>query len=427
VVDGRARVEGRWFGVRGLRFVRPALILTVGDRSERRLLAELDDKPWAAKDGESWRAMFAVESVEALERADRVELSVAPDVNVDLRTGGVSAEGPIEATARVSDGPPAVRAPAGETAPPRASGPSGETAPPRPSGPSGETAPPGPSAEAGPRAAAGPSDAPVGPATRRRRARGVPAAAPVPLVPEPAAAQPTTAEPAAPEGPPSAASAPAQSQAPPPAAPRPRPSQSRVADVERLTSKLRTAEAALEREQGRREDVEQSLERERAETRRTVAELARIRAELELARTAERASADTSTQLDASRRDNHELRARHEALRSDHERVLRARAELEETLDARTTSLQSTREELAGERHQRREAESRAAAAVEAAAESGHRPPVVHATPHPSLPRTARPLNPSLRQSPWLRLLVVIVIAGVLLAVYLVLHSTVLH
>ncbi len=369
-------MHGRWYGVRGHRFVRPALIVSDGAGTERRLLAELDDKPWAAEDGESWRAAFAVESGQEFDDADGLELSVAPDINVALRSGGKNADGPITATARVAEEPSAAAAPPSETA------------------------------------AAPPSEAPAEPdlpfptPPRRRRARGVP--------PPPQPAADSTNLPSTPTADPPAA----------PVTPRRRPVASRAADVERLATRLSAAEATLEREQARREELEQALERERTEARRTVAELARVRAELELARTAESEAADTASQLDASRRDNHELRARHESLRADHDRTLRVQAELEEQLEARTTELQDARKELSSERRQRRDADSRAATAAEAS----HRAPAVNTAVHtPPPPRTDRPINPSLRRSPWLRLLVVLVIAGVLLAVYLVLHSTVLH
>jgi len=381
--------------------VRPALILAGGDagEGERRLLAELDDKPWAAEDGESWRAAFAVESEEELDGADGLELSVAPNINVALRSGGVNADGPITATGRVAEEPAATG---------RAAGESGATAAPaKPEPESRSAAKPDTPAE---------PDLPFPTPPRRRRIRGTPAA-PKPPAPRPDAA-PASSE-AADE---SSPAAPAQ-----PLTLRPRPVVNRAADVERLTARLRAAETTLEREQSRRDEVEQALERERSDARRMVAELARVKAELELARTAESEAADTASQLDSSRRDNHALRARQEALRADHDRTLRTQAELEEQLQARTSELQEARKELSNERRHRRDADSRAATAEEAAGAT-HRSPTFHATVHtPPPPRTDRPINPSLRRSPWLRLLVVLVIAGVLLAVYLVLHSTVLH
>ena len=83
--SGRVEVVGRWFGVRGRRFVRPALTLGRKD-GEVRALADLDDKPWAAEDGEVWRAVFSVES--ELDEAREIELTVAPDIVVALRRKG---------------------------------------------------------------------------------------------------------------------------------------------------------------------------------------------------------------------------------------------------------------------------------------------------------------------------------------------------
>lgn len=83
--DDLCLVEGRWFGVRGRRFMRPALTVTV-DGQERRLLADLAGKPWAAEDGERWSASFpvAVESDELL----GAELTVAPDITISLSESG---------------------------------------------------------------------------------------------------------------------------------------------------------------------------------------------------------------------------------------------------------------------------------------------------------------------------------------------------
>src|SRR3954469_23528890 len=84
VEGGRIEVEGTWSGVRGLRFVRPALILH-GDEGERTLLATLEHKPWAAEEGRSWRAAFPWEGGK-LDVAD-LELAVAPSVVVPLGAG----------------------------------------------------------------------------------------------------------------------------------------------------------------------------------------------------------------------------------------------------------------------------------------------------------------------------------------------------
>lgn len=80
---GRVVVRGRWFGVRGRRFVRPTLTLTLRtDSSERRALADLEHKPWAAEDGARWVAAFPIDV--KLEDVAQLELSVAPDVAVEL-------------------------------------------------------------------------------------------------------------------------------------------------------------------------------------------------------------------------------------------------------------------------------------------------------------------------------------------------------
>lgn len=79
--DNRVIVTGRWFGVRGRRFVRPTL--TFGrDGSGSRLLAELEHKPWTAADGEPWTAAFASQPIAG--GADQLELAVAPDIAVSL-------------------------------------------------------------------------------------------------------------------------------------------------------------------------------------------------------------------------------------------------------------------------------------------------------------------------------------------------------
>jgi hypothetical protein len=80
---GRLEVSGRWRGVRGRRFARPTLTLTrASDGSEVRAVAELDHKPWAARDDELWTAAFATD-VEP-DQAATIELSVAPDITVTL-------------------------------------------------------------------------------------------------------------------------------------------------------------------------------------------------------------------------------------------------------------------------------------------------------------------------------------------------------
>ena len=82
-VDGdRLEVTGRWYGLRGHRFVRPVLVVQAAHDEQRRLLAILDHKPWAAEDGDEWIAVFPWEG-EPLELT-AAELAVAPSLAVDL-------------------------------------------------------------------------------------------------------------------------------------------------------------------------------------------------------------------------------------------------------------------------------------------------------------------------------------------------------
>src|ERR1700739_2543393 len=81
----RREVNGRWFGVRGRRFIRPSLTL-VADEEQRRLLADLDHKPWAAEDGQPWEATFPYDEPE--DHWLEAELSVAPDITVTLPLPG---------------------------------------------------------------------------------------------------------------------------------------------------------------------------------------------------------------------------------------------------------------------------------------------------------------------------------------------------
>jgi hypothetical protein len=104
-VDGaRLEVTGRWYGLRGHRFVRPVLVVQAADDEQRRLLAVLDHKPWAAEDGDEWIAAFPWEG-EPLELT-AAELAVAPSLAVDLPvprvpgrrgTAPARSEGPLHA------------------------------------------------------------------------------------------------------------------------------------------------------------------------------------------------------------------------------------------------------------------------------------------------------------------------------------------
>jgi hypothetical protein len=78
--DGRLRLSGRWYGVRGRRFVRPTLTLDL-QTGRVRALADLDDKPWPAEAGEPWIASFPWSGEGRVEAS---ELSVAPDIAIQL-------------------------------------------------------------------------------------------------------------------------------------------------------------------------------------------------------------------------------------------------------------------------------------------------------------------------------------------------------
>jgi hypothetical protein len=78
--DGLLEVEGTWSGVRGMRFVRPALVIRDGAH-QRTLLATLEHKPWAP-DSRPWRASFPWDGGEL--DPERAELAVAPSVIVPL-------------------------------------------------------------------------------------------------------------------------------------------------------------------------------------------------------------------------------------------------------------------------------------------------------------------------------------------------------
>ncbi len=71
--------------MRGRRFFRPTLTYSQKG-GEVRALADLEHKPWAAEDGEVWMAAFNVD--EGLDGAREIELSVAPDIAVELRRKG---------------------------------------------------------------------------------------------------------------------------------------------------------------------------------------------------------------------------------------------------------------------------------------------------------------------------------------------------
>jgi hypothetical protein len=126
-VDGdRLEVTGRWYGLRGHRFVRPVLVVQAADDEQRRLLAVLDHKPWAAEDGDEWIAAFPWEGAPL--ELTAAELAVAPSLAVDLPVPRVP--GQRGAAPAGSEGP--LHARRGPAAPkPDAPGPKPEPAPAR--------------------------------------------------------------------------------------------------------------------------------------------------------------------------------------------------------------------------------------------------------------------------------------------------------
>jgi hypothetical protein len=81
VTDDRIEVAGRWFGLRGHRFLRPTLDVEV-DGHHRRLLALLEHKPWAADDGDDWVAAFSWQGEPV--HVPGAELAVGPDLTIEL-------------------------------------------------------------------------------------------------------------------------------------------------------------------------------------------------------------------------------------------------------------------------------------------------------------------------------------------------------
>ena len=126
--EDRLEVTGRWYGLRGHRFVRPVLEVQAGDE-QRRMLALLEHKPWAADDGEEWIAAFPWEGVPL--QLTAVELAVAPSLSVDLPM-------PLVPGARTKappspEGPVPARRSAAKALPELATEPAGAPAPDEPS------------------------------------------------------------------------------------------------------------------------------------------------------------------------------------------------------------------------------------------------------------------------------------------------------
>jgi hypothetical protein len=341
---GRLLVCGRWFGVRGRRFVRPTLTMTMrSDRSERRALADLQHKPWAAEDGESWIAAFPLDV--ALAEVGQLELSVAPDVAVELAPTPVSTAGrPVAAR---------------QAEPPRA------------------------------------------PRRRRGPVPGRPAAGDL------------------------------------------------AQEIERLATRLKGTERAAERAHARREEAEQALDEERSKTRRLASELGQLRGELGLAATARSELSAASAELDATRSEARDTAGR---LQTAIRALDRERAETEQ-LRQQVAAAEATIRRLSQARETEREHAARRAAApaparedVRArmppgAAEAQRTDPLpepvgvslrgaatsrrAHSELHHPIPD--RPINPALRSRPnwFLRVFALIVIAAVVVAIYLAIHSTI--
>ena len=84
--EDRIEISGRWYGLRGRRFVRPVLNLHTGGGSRRRAIALLEHKPWAANDGQTWLAAFAWPT--GAGDVEGAELEVGPGLIVDLPAPG---------------------------------------------------------------------------------------------------------------------------------------------------------------------------------------------------------------------------------------------------------------------------------------------------------------------------------------------------
>jgi hypothetical protein len=95
--DDRIEISGRWFGLRGRRFVRPVLNLN-SDGSKRRAIALLEHKPWAAEDGQVWLAAFRWP--EGAGEVSGAELEVGPGLHVELPAlGGKAGAAAVRVTA----------------------------------------------------------------------------------------------------------------------------------------------------------------------------------------------------------------------------------------------------------------------------------------------------------------------------------------
>src|SRR5258706_7082171 len=104
----RLELAGRWIGLRGQRFMRPALTVESAE-GNRRMLALLEHKPWAPDAESPWIAAFPWEGEPVA--LDMAELAVAPSIAVRLPPPGAPGGRP-----RAKRGGSTRRAPAKRTA-----------------------------------------------------------------------------------------------------------------------------------------------------------------------------------------------------------------------------------------------------------------------------------------------------------------------
>lgn len=326
---GRLEVAGRWHGIRGRRFVRPALtIMPTGDGEEVRALADLEHKPWAAEEAEPWIATFECDA--SLVAASQIELSVAPDITIALRRPGRDLARPGE---RLVAGR-SVRAP---------------------------RAKPGP---------------------------------------------------------------PARRPAPPTAA-----------EVERLAAELAAATRALELERERRTSLDHALEDERAGARRLRTELGQAQAELELLRAQQAQATATEQDLDAVRRELAEARHRQEQLTHELEQATEAHAATLTELHEGLGALEASRDALAqaqartGDQMPGDDDAGGPDAPRPGGPGSGAAPGATRDEHSGTAARSARPVNPSLRhRTYWAgRFLALLLLGVVVAAIWIVIHSTIVH
>jgi hypothetical protein len=103
----RLELVGRWSGLRGHRFLRPTLDVEV-ERERRRMLADLEHKPWAPEEGQDWIAAFTWRGDPA--DFEEAELTVSPELAVQLPApGGSAAKGVSKAAAPAGERRPARR------------------------------------------------------------------------------------------------------------------------------------------------------------------------------------------------------------------------------------------------------------------------------------------------------------------------------